>query len=556
MTYKKLRNFLIKEKIDYFILPNSDEFFLEYLPNHEKRIEFISGFSGSAASIVFCTKQKKSQFFTDGRYILQAKNQLNLANYDVVNIIENPILQWFENNLKKSQKIAIDTKLSSIEFVEKLQKIAKNKVCEIIFLSQNPVDKIWQDRPKKLPSKIYDLPLKYVGIDSKTKISNIIKNLKTDAMLLSNSESICWLLNIRASDVEFSPLLASYAMVYKSGEVSVGAIHELPLQNPIKSIELDPSQTNYAIYKSFLDKKIKIIKAKNPILAKKAIKNKTEIKNAIKAHKIDGLAVTKFLFWLDNAVKNGEKIDEIHAEKKLLEFRQENKEFLYPSFATISSYASNGAVIHYHATKETNKKIIGNSLYLIDSGGQYFLGTTDITRTVAIGTPTAEMIENFTLVLKGHIALAQAEFSNKTTGLELDKLARQFLKKAGKDYAHGTGHGVGSFLSVHESPPAISPRAIKQRFKAGMIVSNEPGFYKENEYGIRIENLVLVNKIKDKLTFKTLTLAPIDYRLLNKKMLTAKEKNWLKNYHKKVFATHESHLDDAQKSWLSAFCEF
>ena len=566
-----LKNILKAQKIDYFVLPNSDEFFLEYLPQNQKRIEFISGFSGSNAVIIF--GQKNSQFFTDGRYILQSKNELDLKEFSIIDMAEMSVLAWLRDNLKKSQKIAIDSKLMSINFVFELEKIVGKIGAKLEFVEQNPVDEVWKNRAKKTPSEIFSHPLKYAGASFEAKISEVAKGLESDALFLSNSESICWLLNIRAADTEYSPLLASYAILYKTGQIDVfvgeGAkikgkyaaninfvkSDNIIIKNSINSIEIDANLTNYFVYKMFQDKKVNVILKNNPILIKKAVKNKTEIKNAVKAHEIDGLAVVRFLFWLENSLKKGERIDELSAEEKLLEFRQKNKNFVYPSFRSISGFSSNGAIIHYHSSKKTNKILKGNSLYLIDSGGQYFQGTTDITRTVAVGEPKPEMIHNFTLVLKGHIALAMAKFDEKTTGDKLDLLARQFLLEQGKDYAHGTGHGVGSFLCVHEGPVSISKKAFKHTFKAGMVLSNEPGFYQENEYGIRIENLVLINKIKASLVFETLTLAPIDYKLINFKLLTKEEKKWLNNYHKKIFLLLNSKLKPAEKAWLALICK-
>lgn len=571
---------LLEQEIDYFILPNSDEFFLEYLPENQKRIQYLSGFTGSNAMIIIAPE--KSKFFTDGRYILQAKNELNSDDYDIINIVENPLLTWFEVNLKKSQKVAIDSKLLSVNFVINLQKIVDKMSASLIFIEQNPIDKIWINRDKSSNSKIFHHNLRYSGVDAALKIKDITQNLQSDALLISHSESLCWLLNIRASDVEFAPLLAAYAILYRDGKIDLfidkkrlkrGVKEKLPnvnyinpqlleaaiskLSQAIESIQIDANLTNFAIYKILTSHNLQILSVQDPILIKKAIKNKTEIKNAVKAHKIDGLAVVKFLVWLEDSLQKGVEIDEIIAQNKLLKFRQESKKFIYPSFATISSFAANGAVIHYHSTSRTNKKLQGNSLYLVDSGGQYYAGTTDITRTIAIGNPTPDMIENFTLVLKGHIALATAKFDKNTTGATLDALARQYLLAQNKDYEHGTGHGVGSFLSVHEGPSSINKRALKQTLHEGMIMSNEPGFYRENEYGIRIENLVLVRGKGDgNLFFRNLTLVPIDFSLIDVKKLNNLEKKWLFNYHKKVFLTHKPFLDVGQRAYLARFYEY
>lgn len=568
---EKIKKNLKQQKIDHFILPNSDEFFLEYLPQSEKRIQYLSGFSGSSATIII--SQNKSQFFTDGRYILQAQQELSPDDYNIFNIATKPLFSWLSSNIKKSQIIAIDTKLFSINFVKSLQKIVDEKLARLIFVDLNPVDKIWQNRPQSPSSKIFLHNLSYSGESSSSKCKKIINDLNADAILFNRPESVCWLLNIRAADIEYTPLLASYAILFKDGKIdlfvdknrvstaiktklkNINFIHPnliesriSSLQKQIKTIQIDPSATNFWIYK-IISNKIKIVEKVDPALIFKACKNQTEINGAIKAHQIDGLAVTKFLYWIE---KNQGKIDELQAEQKLLELRQQHKDFFYPSFRSISSFAANGAVIHYHSSAKTNKKISGNSLYLIDSGGQYPQGTTDITRTIAIGKPSKEMIEDFTLVLKGHIALAMAKFPQGTTGSQLDVLARAALWSVGKDYDHGTGHGVGSFLSVHEGPCSISKRGNSE-LMAGMILSNEPGYYKENAYGIRIENLMLVEKSANKgfLSFQTLTLAPIDYNLINFKILNRSEKIWLKNYHQKIFFLYKDNLNAAEKSYLA-----
>lgn len=565
----KLKQFLKDQKIDFFLLPNSDEFFSEYLPESEKRIEFLTGFSGSNATIIF--GQEKSYFFTDGRYILQAKEQLDLLEFEIFNIAEKSVISWINNHISKAQKLALDPKLISKKFVENIS-------APLVFLAENPLHKIWIDRPKKIESEIFILNEKLCGLDSMQKRNAILKNLEAEALIITKPENLCWLLNVRADDVEAAPLCLAYGILFKNGEVDFFIDEkrlknfDLPKVNIVQSdcfdlrlavlrkkskkIQIDEATTNYWLYRELEKNNFEIISKTDPAEILKAQKNHAEISGAIKSHEADGLALTKFLFWLENSLKNGAEIDEISAAKKLLEFRKMDKSFLYPSFATISSIASNGAIIHYHPTEKTNKKICGDTLYLLDSGGQYFgeefCGTTDVTRTIAIGKPSAEMIENFTRVLKGNIALARAKFPRGTSGAQLDVLARNFLWLAGKDFDHGTGHGVGSFLSVHEGPCGISKRA-HQPLLEGMILSNEPGFYKEGEYGIRIENLMLVEKFDEKfLCFKTLTLAPIDPALIDFKMLTHPEKKWLREYHESIFKTMESSLDEAEKEWLKS----
>ena len=563
----ELKTFLKEQKIDYFLLPNSDEFFSEYLPESERRIEFLTGFTGSNATVIF--GQKKSYFFTDGRYSLQAKQQLNLEEFEIFNIAQQPIISWINDNITADKKLALDPKLMSKSFIEKLE-IAP------VFLPQNPLQKIWLDCPKKSEAAIFALPQELAGLDSIAKRQLVLQNLEAEALLICRPENLCWLLNIRSSDIEFNPLCLAYGILFKNGDVDFFVDEkrlknlELPKVNIIqsdcldlrlkvlarkmKTVQTDANSTNYWLYRELEKNHFHIISKTDPIEILKAQKNSAEISGMIKSHEVDGLALTRFLFWLENSLKTGKKIDEISAAKKLLELRRKNKNFLYPSFATIASNGSNGSIIHYHPTAETNKEIKGNTLFLLDSGGQYFgeefCGTTDVTRTIAIGNPTAEMIENFTRVLKGHIALARAKFPYGTSGAQLDVLARNFLWQASKDFDHGTGHGVGAFLSVHEGPCGISKRAHQPLFE-GMILSNEPGFYVDGEYGIRIENLMLVEKFNEKfLHFKTLTLAPIDWRLIDFKMLTYPEKKWLSDYHQEILNKFSDELKGEERSWL------
>jgi len=618
----EMKKILKEMDLDFFILPNSDEFGSEYLPEYAKRLEFITGFSGSNAFVIIAAnKNKKSAFFTDGRYTIQAADQVDDRVFDIFNLSKKSPLDWLLENADKNSQIGFDPTLHSTNFILNYQKYFGEN---LIALEKNPVDAIWASQPKAPDSKIFKHLIKYSGLSAKEKLKKIIANLdqKADAIILTNPASICWLFNIRASDIEYSPLLLKYAIIYKDGRSAIldsgkkscptslqtvanlpqeilrlapnsnvgplqicqinflgknmpgilfleGAvytdIHEEPKNKITKQIEakgkicdspnvqIDFSQANYQIYSLLKSQNINIINQADPCLIPKAIKNPVEIKNAVLAHKIDGLAVTKFLFWLENSLRKKQKIDELTATKKLLDFRRQNKKFLYESFATIAGFGANGAIVHYHSTAKTNKTLQGSGLFLVDSGGQYLEGTTDITRTVAVGEPTQEMIENFTRVLKGHIAIARAKIPQQTTGNSLDILARYHLWQAGLDYDHGTGHGVGSFSSVHESPPSISKRGGGSALQAGMILSNEPGYYKAGEYGIRIENLMVVCQSKEKegfLNFQTLSLAPIDPKLINFKMLTRPEKMWLWQYHLQIYEELKAGLSEAEKNWL------
>ncbi len=579
---KDLKIRLKQLEVDFFILPNSDSFFLEFVPKRYRRVEFLTGFEGSNCQLLI--KEGKSCFFTDGRYTLQAKQEIDLDEFEIVDLADESLIKRLSKELSKGKKVAIDPKLHSVEFVNHLQEICDKKKVELYMFQSNPVDQIWEDaifrgtkfeRPKNNNYKIVDHSQRYCGRETKDKIKDVLKKCKSDAVLICEAESICWLFNIRCHGaVDYSPILPCYAFLYKDGSCdffldfdgSTGGLtffkdkkiffrrikFKTKPSKKFKSIEIDPKQTNYAIYKALLESDIKVKEATNSILEMKAVKNDVEVHNAIKAHKIDGVAVTKFLYWLDMAMKKGEVVDELKAERKLLEFRKKGKGFVYDSFRSISGFGSNGAIIHYHSSEKTNKKFEGNSLYLIDSGGQYRYGTTDITRTVAIGKPTKLMKRNFTLVLKGHIALSMAVFDGETSGADLDKIAREPLNKEKKDYAHGTGHGVGSFLSVHEGPVSISKNAKNHFFKPGMILSNEPGYYKEGAYGIRIENLVVIEKnSKDKFVFKPLTLVPIDSRLVDFEILDDLEKLWLKNYHNEILLRLGPKLSKDELAWMT-----
>ncbi len=577
-TISQLKINLRNQKIDFFFLPNSNEFFVEYLPENEKRIQYLTGFTGSNASIIFT--HKKSKFFTDGRYLLQAKNELDLDEFEILDLATNPLFTWLEDNIKPGETLALGTKLSNINFVKSCEKIVTKKSARLVLLDQNPIDKVvdnfFQNPQVTNKSPIYFCEDKLSGGDIKTKCSKILEDFEADALIVAKPENICWLLNMRASDVAFTPLLLTYAIIYKKGNIELFVDEKrftnIPkafeervtivqhdcfdlrlsaLKKSIKKIQIDPNTTNYWVYNLLLKNEFEIIFKNDNIELTKSCKNENEINSITKAHEVDGLAVTKFLFWL----KESSEIDEIQAAEKLLWFRKKNKNFLYPSFATISGFASNGAIIHYHPSLKTNKKLISSSLYLVDSGGQYFgkdfCGTTDITRTIAIGKPSAEMIKNFTRVLKGHIFLARAKFPVGTTGVQLDSLARFHLWQEGLDYEHGTGHGVGNFLSVHEGPCGISKRS-HQPLLPGMILSNEPGFYKEGEYGIRIENLMLVEKFDENfLQFRNLTLAPIDVDLTDFSMLTYPEKKWLLKYHEQIFTTLSPSLKTEEKTMLN-----
>ncbi len=570
----EIKTFLQKNDIDFLLLPNSDEFFSEYLPESKRLIKEITNFSGSNAVVIFGLK--KSFFFTDSRYILQAKNQVDNQEYEILDIANSPLIKWLKANLF-NKKIALFSKLTTVDFVSEIEKFASNN---IEFFDEIFIDKIWINRPISKPSKIFYCDKKISGKSDIEKRKIIGDEISGDAILITNADDLAWLLNIRIHDFENSPLLLAYAILFKDGKVDLfideKRLSDLTLEHVnciaednldlrlsflrkvIKIIDVDFNKTNYFLLKQLQKNNFIINNKKSSIELLKSQKNLQEINGAKKSHQFDGLALTKFILWLKKTIKI-QDIDEISAQEKLHEFRQENKNFIGESFATISAFASNGAIVHYHADKNSCKKIIGNSLYLLDSGGQYlgedFFGTTDVTRTLLIGNASADMIEKYTLVLKGHIALARVKFPRGLTGSNLDILARFHLWQIGEDYGHGTGHGVGAFANVHEGPCAINLRN-RVELLPNMILSNEPGYYKEGHYGIRLENLQRIIEIDKKfLAFESLTLVPFEADLIDFKMLTYPEKKWLKNYHQKILAEFIPELKDDLQSDLSRLCE-
>jgi Xaa-Pro aminopeptidase len=537
---KNLRELLNKQDLDAWLQPVHDEWFGEYPPACNRRVEWISGFSGSAGLAIIGREQ--AVLLTDGRYTLQARAQVP-AQFEVQNSGDISAQKWLADNFTNGARVGYDPKLYTRAMLDKL---AGGKI-ELV-ASENLIDKLWSDRPPAPATKVFEHELKYSGesADSKKKrIAEIIKKSGADAAFISAPESVCWLLNIRARDTENTPLHLARAIVDESGNVEF--FEDDAKKFAGKKILFD--QQNTSVFITDLLEKAGVISqsGEDPCTLPKAIKNDVEIAGIRKAHIRDGAAVTKLLYWLAQQ-KN---VSELEVVDKILEFRKSQENFLEPSFDTIAGSGANGAIVHYRATAETNRKLQTNELFLLDSGGQYLDGTTDITRTVAIGAPSAEHKKMFTLVLKGHIALATAIFPEGTRGSQLDALARQYLWHAGADYDHGTGHGVGCFLGVHEGPQRVSKRAGDAALMAGMVLSNEPGYYKAGEYGIRIENLVAVVPAGEKfLKFETLTCAPIDKNLVDFSLLTEAEKTWLTDYHKWVAETLKPFLSEAEYSWL------
>lgn len=538
---KSLRSKFDEFNIDYFLVPSNDEFFSEYVPDHLNRLKYISGFTGSNGLALI--GKEINLFFTDGRYLLQATNQLS----------KDFIIKNLENHLQfiPNARIGYDPRLFNSSKLE-YYKERKLVPCE---------DLLNLDKSYSLNSKTFCYPLRYAGESSEIKCARLkhyICEKNLDAIILTDSTNICWLLNIRANDVLYNPILLGCLIFYKDGRIELFSnassnknVISYPLESFYDKIS-EISQANIQIDKDTASVKL-VNSLINPIIKDdpctiwKAQKNKVEINQARRIHSIDGVALTKLLFYIE---RNYQNLTEIDVVKKALEFRAKHKDFICPSFGTIASFKENGAIIHYSANDLTNKIIESGGIFLLDSGGHYYGGTTDTTRTFAIGKPTAEQKKAFTLVLKGHIAIANIIFPKGTTGSQLDVLARQFLWQDKKDFAHGTGHGVGNCLSVHEGPQRIS-KLSNVPLLPNMIISNEPGYYKEQEFGIRIENLMIVKEYsEDFLQFETLTLVPIDPRLVNFKLLEIKEKLWLKKYNEMVFRKISKNLTVDEKYWF------
>jgi len=564
----KLRKLFSYYGLDGYIVPKNDEFFGEYIPRDKDKLKYISNFSGSYGFALIL--KKRNYLFVDGRYTLQAKIQSG----KLFKIITVPNKFPFDVLKKMKLRIGFDPKLHT----KKNLKIFFNKTnCNLMHINQNFIDKLWIKKETQNINKFYILPEKAVGENHKLKIKKLIamlKKKKVGLQFMTASENIAWLLNIRGKDSDFTPMPNSYLTLNCHKKINLfcdlrkinGSFKEkfkdikiIDIKNTSlylskikdKKILID-SSTCSIYFENILKKKNKIIEFKDPTYFLKSVKSEIEIKNTVKSHIYDGAALTKFLIWLKKNYKK-QNINEISAQKKLLKFRKKNKNFKFLSFPTISGSGPNGAIIHYKATKKSNRKLRKGDIYLVDSGGQYNFGTTDVTRTISLDNNSQRIRNIFTRVLKGHIAVASYKLKNNTHGNQLDHVARKPLQEINLDYAHGTGHGVGYFLNVHEGPHAIS-KNNKVNFKEGMIVSNEPGYYENGKFGIRIENLVRVKKTKNGNTFENLTMAPIDKSLIDKKILVENEINWINNYHRNVFINLKNYMNRNELSELSKAC--
>ena len=578
-----LRLNLKKYGVDGLIIPHADEYQNEFIPPNAERLAWLTGFTGSAGYALVL--EDRAYALSDGRYTIQLKSQIDAAVFEAADSTKMAMADFIASQTTQGQTIGYDPKVFTLRQIQSVENKLKDKGVSLKALKSNPVDDIWVDRPSVPMDQVQIFSEEYAGKASAEKrlsISQYLRDLNVKAAVITLPDSIAWLLNIRGSDVSHNPVALSTAILHDDGQLQwfieapkVGADVLRHIGNTVEifapgefeakiallkgsSVLADPQRSAKYFFDLLATNDIKIREEKDPCILPKAIKTDAEQEAMISAHVRDGAAVTKFLYWLST---NAQGKTEVEIADKLAEFRRADPLYRDSSFDTICGWAANGAIVHYRAEEKTAATINGFGLLLIDSGGQYADGTTDITRTVAVGTPTAEMINRFTLVLKGHIALASAQFPQGTTGAQLDTLARQSLWRAGLDYAHGTGHGVGCYLSVHEEAASISPRG-HDPVLPGMIISNEPGYYKEGGYGIRIENLILClatgEKLEDGrslLCFGTLTLAPMDMSLVDLTLLTDHERKWLNEYHGRVRDILAPMLSAEENAWLAKITE-
>jgi len=576
-----LREKLGAQNLAGFVIPRGDRHQNEYLTPGEERLLWATGFSGSAGLAIVLGD--KAALFVDGRYTVQAAAQADPKIFIIAHLVNMPPSQWLEQNLKSGTKIGYDPWLHTSEGAEKLKKACAAAGATLVAVESNPIDALWHDRPAPPSGPVVLRDIKLAGESATEKLKRVrteLGKLRADVLVVSDPQNVAWAFNIRGSDVAHTPLPLAFAIIPREGRAqlyvdgakvdakarkALEAVAELKAPGDFardlatlkdKAVRLDQASAADALSRLVADNGGKPARGADPITLMKAVKNEAEIAGMRAAHRRDGAAMVRFLAWLDQEAPSG-KLTEIAAVEALESFRRDTGALKDISFPTISGSGPNGAIVHYRVTKSSNRTIGNNELFLVDSGAQYEDGTTDITRTIVVGTPTDEMRDRFTRVLKGHIAIATAIFPEGTSGAQLDPLARISLWQAGLDFDHGTGHGVGSYLSVHEGPARISKLGMVA-LKRGMILSNEPGHYKTGEYGIRIENLVLVvaaqappGAEKPLLAFETLTLAPIDRRLILTRMLTGKERAWIDSYHAMVMLTLGPLLDAPANKWLA-----
>lgn len=569
--------------LDGFLVPMADKYLNEYVPASDRRIEYLTGFTGSSAFVVVLAD--KAAFFTDSRYTIQAENQVPQDLYATYDVARQTPAQWLQDTLRPQMRIGFDPRLHAARQIERYETIAAAAGATLLPVDTNPIDAIWPERPETPVTPVMAHDAAYSGKGSLLKrqeVGEALREKGANAAVLTDPASVAWLLNVRGNDVPDTPLPLSFAILRSDGTAEwyvdprkVGKTLERHLGGEITiyhekefaaglrrlgeakcKVVLDTSEASYDIVTRLRQSGAVIESGEDPCALPRACKNSTEIDGMRAAHRRDGAALVRLMAWFDTAMHEGRRLTEIDVEKQLTLYRAEGQLYRGPSFETIAGSGPNGAIVHYRADELSNRVIDPNSFLLLDSGAQYLDGTTDVTRTLPTGELTREMKDRYTRVLKGHIALASIRFPAGTAGADLDVLARQFLWAAGLDYGHGTGHGVGSYLCVHEGPMAISRRA-NTALSAGMVLSNEPGFYKPRHYGIRLENMQYVVELFEISTpdtkmygFEALTLAPFDRRAIQLDLLTKIERDWLNSYHARVNKTLRPQLDEATGAWL------
>jgi Xaa-Pro aminopeptidase len=578
-----LRAHLAEQGLDGFVVPHADAHQNEFLSPDAERLAWLTGFNGSAGTAVVLTGQ--AAIFVDGRYTLQVRDQVDGELYSYHHLVEEPVTEWLGTALPKDARLGFDPWLHTQTQRERLERSVSGAGAELVPVAENPVDAVWPDQPSPPMAPVVPHDDQFSGRSSADKRADLAVSLThngLDAVVLTQPDSIAWLLNVRGSDVDHTPLPLSYAIVPATGDlewfVASGKLSDalmahlgegVAVRDPDafaaaldtmsgKRVWVCPDTAAAWVFDRLTAAKADIVRGADPVTLPKAIKNDTELAGTRAAHRRDGAAIVRFLHWLSDAAP-GDGVDELSVAAKLAMFRAPGEHFRDLSFGTISGSGPNGAIVHYRVTPQTNRLLGDGELYLVDSGAQYLDGTTDVTRTIVIGAPCAEMRDRFTRVLKGHIALATLRFPEGTNGSQIDAMARHALWQAGLDYDHGTGHGVGSYLGVHEGPQRISKVGAGTALQPGMIVSNEPGYYKAGAYGIRIENLVAVTPPTEipggeraMLGFETLTLAPIDRALVAVELLTPAERTWLDAYHARVLAEIGPLVDGPALDWLQA----
>ena len=577
-----LRSKIAELGLDGFVIPHADVHQNEFLPPDAERLGWLTGFTGSAGTAVVLAD--RAAIFVDGRYTLQVRDQVDGDLYEFHHLVEAPVTAWLTDALSAGKRLGVDPWLHTQAGVQKLRRSLDVIGADLVFVADNPVDAVWDDRPPPPSAPAVPHEARFAGRSSAEKrasLGDALAREGLDAAILTQPDSIAWLLNIRGSDVDHTPLALSFAILSADGSVDwflaagkrsdaltahlgdgvemhdpdgfAGALDNLEGRRVLAA----PDSAAAWVFDRLEQAGAVVLRGSDPVSLSKAVKNEIELAGTRAAHLRDGAALSRFLHWLSETAPGG-GVDEMSAAAKLAAFRQPGEHFRDLSFGTISGSGPNGAIVHYRVTAETNRALAPGELYLVDSGAQYLDGTTDVTRTVAIGAPSDEMRDRFTRVLKGHIAIATARFPVGTSGAQLDSLARHALWQAGLDFDHGTGHGVGSYLGVHEGPQRISKTGSSTPLQPGMIVSNEPGFYKEGAFGIRIENLVAVAQPSEvpggerpMLGFETLTLAPIDRTLIDTRLLSADERSWMDTYHARVAAEIGPLLDGRAADWLT-----